>query len=81
MSIEPSRLKYMVSSPGGVTIRGLYGTGKDGVKGAIMSAYTRLISRANSYEPIGYAIFRRCFIPFAYKFIYHSVTSHFNIKM
>jgi len=38
MSIEPSRLKYMVSSPGGVTIRGLYELEKDGVKGAIMSA-------------------------------------------
>lgn len=38
MSIEPSRLKYLVSSPGGVTIRGLYELEKDGVKGAIMSA-------------------------------------------
>jgi len=38
MSIEPSRLKYLVSSPGGVTIRGLYELEKNGVKGAIMSA-------------------------------------------
>jgi pyrroline-5-carboxylate reductase len=42
MSIEPSRLKYLVSSPGGVTIRGLYELEKNGVKGAIMSQYMKL---------------------------------------
>ncbi|MEN3041985.1 MAG: pyrroline-5-carboxylate reductase [Fervidobacterium sp.] len=38
VNMEPSRLKYLVSSPGGVTIRGLYELEKNGVKGAIMSA-------------------------------------------
>lgn len=38
VNMEPSRLKYLVSSPGGVTIRGLYELEKNGVKGSIMSA-------------------------------------------
>lgn len=38
VNMEPARLKYLVSSPGGVTIRGLYELEKNGVKGAIMSA-------------------------------------------
>ncbi|MGQ9856600.1 MAG: pyrroline-5-carboxylate reductase [Fervidobacterium sp.] len=46
MSIEPSRLKYLVSSPGGVTIRGLYELEKDGVKGAIMSAIYEAFKRS-----------------------------------
>lgn len=46
MSIEPSRLKYLVSSPGGVTIRGLYELEKNGVKGAIMSAIYEAYKRS-----------------------------------
>uniref|UniRef100_A0A7V4KCC4 Pyrroline-5-carboxylate reductase n=1 Tax=Fervidobacterium pennivorans TaxID=93466 RepID=A0A7V4KCC4_FERPE len=46
MSIEPSRLKYLVSSPGGVTIRGLYELERNGVKGAIMSAIYEAYKRS-----------------------------------
>ncbi|SDH69781.1 pyrroline-5-carboxylate reductase [Fervidobacterium changbaicum] len=47
MNIEPSRLKYLVSSPGGVTIRGLYELEKNGVKGAIMSAIYEAYKRSH----------------------------------
>ncbi|ODN30639.1 pyrroline-5-carboxylate reductase [Fervidobacterium thailandense] len=48
MSIEPSRLKYMVSSPGGVTIRGLFELEKNAVKGAIMSAIQEAYNKSRS---------------------------------
>lgn len=48
MSVEPSRLKYMVSSPGGVTIRGLLELEKNAVKGAIMSAIQEAFERSRS---------------------------------
>ncbi|MGC8902022.1 MAG: pyrroline-5-carboxylate reductase dimerization domain-containing protein [Fervidobacterium sp.] len=38
INMEPSRLKYLVLSPGDVTIRGLYELEKNGVQGAVMSA-------------------------------------------
>ena len=81
MSIEPSRLKYMVSSPGGVTIRGLYELEKDGVKGAIMSAiYEAYLKSKQLWTNRLCHLSEMSYTVLAYKYIYHLVTSHFNIK-